>query len=133
METQKRPPAVTITVGLMVLFTVLTWVAAYLNGKMSVTAIPFLIIGMVLLWLVLRAFWQGERWARHLVLICSILTLVGPENHWHRGWLAGVVMAGQCFLSIFLLFWLNGSEGRTYFKAVYRDEPGTSIQSPSAS
>jgi uncharacterized membrane protein YbhN (UPF0104 family) len=108
----------------MALFTAMMWLGFFAHGDMSPALIVMLAIYTAIAGTVIHSYWSGKRWARHLVLIASILTLSDPHRWTENASLAlSVARIGAAILSFFLLFWLNGREGRTYFGALYREQP----------
>jgi hypothetical protein len=73
-------------------------------------------IGYVFLWF----YWKGHNWARIAVLLTSVLTIFNLR-YWQGGSGANRLMIGaEALLGVFLLFWLNASRVREYFKAAVR-------------
>jgi hypothetical protein len=70
---------------------------------------------------VIDSYWSGHRWARHVVLVISIITLYDLPHSKDSGWASSMLQLGEAGLALYLLFWLNGHEGRAYFGALYRD------------
>lgn len=63
-------------------------------------------------------YWRGKNWARVLVLIFSILAIGGiwmidiPND----GYFGAAIMLAEAALGAFLLYWLNTTSMRQFFK-----------------
>jgi hypothetical protein len=86
-------------------------------SRLFVAFTVVILVGYVVLW----AYWRGKNWARILVLVSSVVTILNVR-YWnmpsatllrtpHR-----VMLASEFILGIFLLFWLNTASVRRFFK-----------------
>jgi hypothetical protein len=72
-------------------------------------------------YLVLWSYWNGRNWARILVLIESVVTIFNL-HYWNASFATllkapnRIMIASEAVLGIFLLFWLNTSTVRAFFK-----------------
>jgi hypothetical protein len=122
METSMKPRAVTVTACLMVILTAMAWLAKYMQGKLDPEEIVFLALFSAVAFKIIHAYWAGRRWARQVAMVTSIMILCQLFVVKDYGGAEGMRQLGQISLSIFLLFYLNGHEGRAYFRALYRDD-----------
>ena len=74
-------------------------------------------ISYLLLWY----YWQGNNWARILVIIVSLLSLVNLYGIRKYSFLQASVLVAEAALGLFLLWWLNTESARTYFGRPKRD------------
>ena len=117
-----RPTGVTATTILMALCNAMGWFiidysAPHARGTFVIfTAV--ILVGYAVLW----AYWQGKNWARILVLISSVVTILNLR-YWNLPSATllrmpnRVMIACEFVLGIFLLYWLNTSRTRAFFKS----------------
>jgi hypothetical protein len=72
-----------------------------------------ILIGYVVLWF----YWKGRNWARMAVLLTSALTLYNLRYVLRGNVFHHVMTVSEASLGIFLLYWLNTTPVRAYFKA----------------
>jgi len=94
----------------------LDWGAPHAKTRFVVYTIVIL-LGYVFVWF----YWQGRNWARISDLLCSALAVVNLAawNTTKAGTvpqLRHVMIACEAALGLFLLYWLNTSVARQYFK-----------------
>jgi len=119
-----RPKAVTFSTWLMAVLNILGY-AILLEPEAHKTrfAIFFFItvftltigVGYVVLWF----FWKGKNWARVLVLLnCFVCFYNVHDIHFFLrvNPIEKVMLTGEAVLAVFLLYWLNTREAKTYFK-----------------
>jgi hypothetical protein len=80
----------------------------------SIAAISF-----VALWF----FWQGRNWARILVLLTSVLSVIAPLIPVEETPLQRAITVMDAALGVFLLYWLNTKPVKQYFKPVQAITP----------
>lgn len=83
---------------------------------------PYLAIGLavgttivILSFVILWHYWNGKNWARVLVMITSlvsILNLLGIRNH---NMAQATLIVLEAALGVYLLWWLNVREVKSYF------------------
>jgi hypothetical protein len=83
-------------------------------GMTSAASVGF-VFGAVL---VLFFFWDGRNWARWLILIGSVLNIFSLFTLGRASPLEGAVIVIETMLGIFLIFWLNTTTVRDYFRRV---------------
>jgi hypothetical protein len=123
-EMVMRPKAVTYSTCLMAVLNILGY-AILLEPEAHKTpfAIFFFItvftltigVGYVVLWF----FWKGRNWARILVLLnCFVCFYNVHDIHFYLrvNPIEKVMLTGEAVLALFLLYWLNTREAKTYFK-----------------
>jgi len=113
----ERPRGISFTAALMCACNALGWFTVdwHKPQAMSTFAVftMLILIGYLFLWF----YWKGYNWARIAVLLTSVLTIYNLR-YWREGKTANRFMIGvEALLGIFLLFWLNTSRIREYFKA----------------
>lgn len=75
------------------------------------------LLGYVFVWF----YWQGRNGARISVVLCSILAIVNVTA-WSSNkpgtilWLRHIMIASEAALGVFLLYWLNTSTVREFFR-----------------
>ncbi len=117
----ERPVGIKVTVVLMSLaiatgWSVLDWHASHAIARfLSFTAV--ILIGYFVIW----SYWEGENWARIAVIVCSALAVLNVTdwNDLHSGKIVGarhLMLAGDAALGVFLLYWLNTSAVRAFFR-----------------
>lgn len=115
-----RPKAVTVTTCLMACSNLLTYSALYGRPHPRDVLLGMYVILTVLVvlsYLVLWFYWHGKNWARILVLLASLVCfynlslLTSAKSGIERS-----MLVGDAILAAFLLYWLNTSEAKTFFK-----------------
>ncbi len=117
----ERPVGITVTAVLMsganaMGWTVLDWHASHAIARfLSFTAV--ILVGYFVIW----CYWQGENWARIFVIWCSALAVLNLSdwNDVHLGKIAMaryLMLASDAGLGLFLLYWLNTSAVRVFFR-----------------
>ena len=116
-----RPKQVTITAVLMSItnamgWLIIDWHAPHAKTRF-VTYTVAILVGYVFVWF----YWQGRNWARISVLVCSFVTILDilAWNSTKPGtilWPRRAVIGSEAILALFLLYWLNTSGAREYFK-----------------
>jgi hypothetical protein len=69
-------------------------------------------IGYVVLWF----YWRGQNWARILVLLTSVLCLYNLQSLSSANLVSKVMLVGEAGVAVFLIYWLNTSPAKQYFK-----------------
>jgi hypothetical protein len=87
-----------------------------LRDQMSKSYAMGMISGLIMAYFFIFLFWEGHNGARILVLIRSFLSLFMPLLLKRASPLEGSLIVMQFMMAIFLLFWLNTSDVRNYFK-----------------
>lgn len=114
-----RPKTVTFTTSLMAVLNILGYALLWdLHSPRSVvisTAVVFTILialGYVVLWF----YWRGQNWARILVMLTSILCLYNLRGLSGANFVVKVMLVGEAAVGVFLLYWLNTTSAKLYFK-----------------
>jgi hypothetical protein len=115
-----RPKGLVLTTILMAACNAMSWLiinynAPHARGTFIIFTV-LILIGYAVLW----AYWSGKNWARILVLVTSVITIVNVRSwNLHSTTLLTtpnrVMLASECALSVFLLFWLNTHTARAFF------------------
>ncbi len=129
-----RPASIVVTTCMMALIAASSWLAVYWRKEIFIRSqngdagFAFLIIMLVFYcgfaFKTLVAYWNGQNWGRQAVLVVSIVTLweFPPDKLQHK-LLLGIVGWTEVVLAVFLLFYLNSTEARTFFGALYQPRP----------
>jgi len=110
-----RPKGIKETAVLMSIlnatgFAIIDWSKPHPYIKFSIFT-TIILVGYIVIWF----YWKGRNWARILVLLTSLLCLYNLY-HWNRYGLRGQIMVGaEAILAIFLLYWLNTADVRSFF------------------
>lgn len=67
-------------------------------------------------YVVIWFYWRGRNWARWFVLITSLIALSNLMYWSSYGLLPRLMIGLEAVLAVFLLYWLNTSEVKSYFK-----------------
>jgi len=116
-----RRRGITVTAILMSVTNALGWTLIDWNATHAVvrffsfTAIIF--VGYLMIWF----YWKGENWARILVIWCSALAVLNLSdwNNIHAGKIViarHLMLASEAGLGVFLLYWLNTTTVRAFFR-----------------
>jgi hypothetical protein len=116
-----RPKGIVLTTILMALCNSMGWfiidyTAPHARGTFIIFTV-LILAGYLVLW----GYWRGRNWARILVLITSVVTILNM-----RGWNSRsatilktpsrVMISCEFVLGVFLLVWLNTPSVRAFFK-----------------
>ena len=69
-------------------------------------------IGYIVIWF----YWKGRNWARILVLLTSLLSLYNLHDWTRSGTMPRIMIGTEAILAVFLLYWLNTRQIRTFFR-----------------
>jgi hypothetical protein len=123
-----RPRGLLVTTVLMCIcnamgWFIIEWDKPHAQTEFVVFTI-LILIGYVFLWF----YWKGRNWARIAVLLTSVLTIYNLR-YWHHSNASGQLMiVSESLLGMFLLYWLNTTAVREYFKHIVRPPgPGTHV------
>ena len=116
-----RPKGLLLTTTVLVVCNTLGWLV--IDYTSSYAATVFLVVTLLAAveYAVIYFYWKGKNWARILILIgsfCSIFNL----RYWnapHTMFLTvpnRVILAANAVTSLFLIYWLNTSEIKAFFK-----------------
>ena len=82
----------------------------------------FILVGYIVIWF----YWKGRNWARILVLLTSLLCLCNLLFFPRAGSAERVMIGAEALLAVFLLFWLNSRNVKSYFRATKMAAPANS-------
>ena len=116
-----KPTTITVTTATMAILNLFNY--AVLWDKQSwrerdviilfIATTLVIAIGFVVLWF----YYQGRNWARWAVIFASLLILLNNyEAIRDSNAIVKVVDAAEMIVAIFLVFWLNTSTAKVYFK-----------------
>jgi len=115
-----RPKVVTVTTWLMAFSSLLTYSALYRRPyprDVLLGMYVILTVLVVLSYFVLWFYWHGKNWARILILLASLVCfynlslLTSAKSGIERS-----MLVGDATLAAFLVYWLNTSEAKAFFK-----------------
>ena len=116
-----RPAGITVTTILMAICNAMGWlIIDYSSPHAHGTFVIFTVL-ILAGYAVLVAYWKGKNWARILVLINSVITILNLR-YWNLPSPTilrtpnRVMIASEFAIGIFLLYWLNTSCIRAFFK-----------------
>jgi hypothetical protein len=72
-----------------------------------------ILVGYLVIWF----YWKGRNWARILVLLTSLLCLYNLRYFLRGGIIEQVMIGSEAVLAVFLLFWLNSRNVKSFFRA----------------
>ena len=116
-----RPAGVTTTALLMGITNAMGWGIIDWRAPHAVIRFVIYTILIVIGYAVIWFYWQGENWARVFVLACSVMAILNLTA-WNQAkpgviiWLMHVMVAAEAALGLFLIFWLNNSKIRRWYK-----------------
>jgi hypothetical protein len=118
-----RPKTITVTTVLMGILNLLGYALLIDSPKPRPTVLAEFLIFTVLIavgYVVLWFYWQGHNWARLLVLATCFLCFFNffnlrryPSVHP----IAKVIVVGEAAVAAFLVYWLNTSQAKAFFKS----------------
>jgi hypothetical protein len=115
-----RPKPVDVTTWLMAVLNILGYALLWnINKPRPVvvrSAINFtlmIVLGYVVIWF----YWHGKNWARILVLLTSLSCLYNLRDLQSANLVVRFMLIGEAAVAVFLLYWLNTSEAKAYFKS----------------
>lgn len=116
MDAHQRPKGLTETAVLMSLTNALGWfIVDWSNPHATLTFCLFtipILIGYFVIWF----YWKGRNWARILVLLTSLLCLYNLRHFFRGGIIERVMIGSEAALAVFLLFWLNSPDVKSFFR-----------------
>lgn len=86
-----------------------------LNSKHLGFEIFLFTVIIAISYLVLWYYWQGNNWARILVMLSSILSLINLFTFRKYSLEKASILVAEAVLGLFLLWWLNTETVKTYF------------------
>ena len=96
--------------NLVVGFSGVNWHSPHLDGDFA-----FRLLVVVARFVVLWFYWNGENWARVLVLVASVATLWNLTLWAHATTYSRIIIAIVVALGLFLLYWLSTPAIKKYF------------------
>ena len=116
MNAYQRPKGLTETATLMSLTNALGWLLidwSKPHAAMTFSLFTvFILVGYIVIWF----YWKGRNWARILVLLTSLLCLYNLRYLFRGGIIERVMIAAEAVLAVFLLFWLNSPNVKSFFR-----------------
>jgi hypothetical protein len=114
-----RPSSVTVVAAALAVLSAITMVLALTVGPApeAVGTRGFIVVYALIGWAVLYFFWLGRNWARILIMVQSVFTILNAlmaTRLSHGTYLYLIAMAA---VSVFLLFYLNRPEVRAWFSS----------------
>jgi len=116
MSGYERPKGLTETSLLMSITNAMGWaIIDWSKPNARVIFFTFTImifIGYIVIWF----YWKGRNWARILVLLISLLSLYNLHDWTRSGTMPRIMIGTEAILAVFLLYWLNTRQIRTFFR-----------------
>jgi hypothetical protein len=116
-----RPTGINITAVLMSITNAMGWMIIDWHASRAVlrgaTYTILILVGYVFVWF----YWKGRNWARISVILCFAVAVVNLTG-WNSTkpgtilWVRHTMIATEAMLGIFLLYWLNTSDVREFFR-----------------
>ncbi len=110
-----KPKGLKETTILMCIFNISGLIFYDPNQKYISFEIFLFIVLIAISYLLLWFYWQGNNWARILVIIGSLLSLGNLYGIKKYSFLQASVLIAEAALGLFLLWWLNTEPAKTYF------------------
>ncbi len=115
-----RPIAITVTTLLMGILNILGYallldVRRQPSSTIVAKAVVFTVLiaaGYVVLWF----YWHGRNWARILVFLTCFVAFYNLRDLVAANPIVKIMVLGEAGVAVFLVFWLNTSEARLFFK-----------------
>lgn len=117
MDTYQRPKVLTGTGVLMSLTNALGWLIVDWSNPHAATTFSLFTILILVGYFVIWFYWQGRNWARILVLFTSLFCLYNLRYFLRGGIIERVMIVSEAVLAMFLLFWLNSRNVKSFFRA----------------
>jgi len=117
MDAYQRPNGLTETAVLMSLTNALGWLIVDWSKPHAATTFWLFTILILVGYLVIWFYWKGRNWARILVLLTSLLCLYNLRYFLRGGIIEQVMIGSEAVLAVFLLFWLNSRNVKSFFRA----------------
>lgn len=115
-DASQRPKGLTETAVLMALTNALGWLIVDWSNPHAATTFSiftiFILVGYFVIWF----YWKGRNWARILVLLTSVLSLFNLRYLFRSGIIERVMIGSEAVLAVFLLFWLNSPNVKSFFR-----------------
>ena len=122
-----KPKGLKETAILMAVFNITGYLFINYESQHFVLMLTFITAVVLLSYVVLWFYWCGKNWARILVILTSLVSLLNILsliNTWKINKLNTVQVAliiAETALGLYLLWWLNTSEVKRYFKGLKND------------
>jgi hypothetical protein len=116
MSIQPRPKGISETAVLMSLTNALGWIIVDWSKPDAATIFSTFTVLIVAGYVVIWFYWKGRNWARILVLLTSLLCLYNLRYFLHARRIEQVMIGTEAMLGIFLLFWLNTQQVKSFFQ-----------------
>ncbi len=116
-----KPKGLKANTILMVVFNIAGLIFIDSNSKYLGFEIFLFILIISISYLVLWYYWQGNNWARILVMLSSILSLVNVYGIKKYSFAQASLIVSEAALGLYLLWWLNTQSVKTYFGRSKRD------------
>jgi len=117
MDAYQRPKGLTETAVLMSLTNALGWLIVDWSNPHAATTFWLFTIFILAGYFVIWFYWRGRNWARILVLLTSLLCLYNLRYFLRGGSIERVMIGSEAVLAVFLLFWLNSRNVKSFFRA----------------
>jgi hypothetical protein len=96
------------------------WIYLLVNYKSQhvVFVLTCLTVLVLLTYVVLWFYWCGKNWARILVILSSLVSLLNIMKIKENNSVQAAIIVAEAVLGLYLLWWLNTSEVKRYFKGL---------------
>ncbi len=115
-----RPIAITVTTLLMGILNILGYALLLdIRRQPSSTIVAKAVVFTVLIaagYVVLWFYWHGKNWARILVFLTCFVAFYNLRDLAAANPIVKIMLLGEAGVAVFLVFWLNTSEARLFFK-----------------
>lgn len=119
-DTAQRPAMLTWTAVLLCVFNVLGFFSFDISPESLAAFLIFYGILAAASFVVIWYFWEGQNWARWLVLAMSVLSLPNIALIPSMTRVPAIIAVVDAFLGVWLLYWLNTKRVARYFRSTPR-------------
>jgi hypothetical protein len=113
-----RPKEVTATTWVMGALNLLGYALLLDLQKPRLVILAFVTFTLMIAagYLVLWFYWRGRNWARILVLVTCFLCFYNLREFLSANLIVKIMLVGEASVAVFLVYWLNTSQAKAFFK-----------------
>lgn len=116
-----KPKGLKETTILMAVFNIAGYLFTNYKSQHLAFILTFMTTVILLSYVVLWFYWCGKNWARILVMLTSLVSLLNIWKINKHNSAQAVLIVVEAVLGLYLLWWLNTSEVKGYFKGLKKD------------
>jgi hypothetical protein len=116
-----RPKGLKETAIIMGVFNITAYIFINYKSQHLVFMLTFFTALVLLTYVILWFYWCGNNWARILVILTSLVSLLNIWKIKEHNSVQVAIIAAEAVLGLYLQWWLNTSEVKGYFKGLKKD------------